>query len=338
MHTMIAEALAAPDSTSTVAAWQRELQESFRSPAALAAHLGLEPCPPHVPTAFAFRVPRAFAARMRRGDPADPLLRQVWPAPAETHEASGFGPDPVGDLAAARGDGLLHKYHGRVLLTLTGACAVHCRYCFRRHFPYAGQTASRGAWTRVQEALHADPSIEEVILSGGDPLSLPDARLAAIADDLAAVPHLRRLRIHTRQPVVLPSRVDDALLAWLSRFPLPTSVVLHVNHANEIDAALMAACAALRRTGVHLLNQAVLLRGVNDSVADQTALSVALFDAGVVPYYLHLLDRVRGAAHFHVPEEAATTIMMQMRDRLPGYLVPRLAREDAGAGAKTVIA
>lgn len=328
----------APADSDAPAAWQRELQRGFRSPAALAAFLELDPCPAHARNAFAMRVPRAYAARMRRGDPADPLLRQVWPFPEEADPTPGFGTDPVGDLASRRGNGILHKYRGRVLLTLTGACAVHCRYCFRRHFPYAEETPGHAGWRATMAALRADSSISEVILSGGDPLSLPDSRLSAMATDLAGLPALRRLRIHTRQPVVLPARVDDALLAWLAAFPKPLAVVLHVNHAREIDAAVTRACERLRGAGVQLLNQAVLLRGVNDSAQAQSELSVALFDAGVVPYYLHLLDRVDGAAHFHVAEDRALTIIDELRQQLPGYLVPRLAREEAGAASKTVIA
>lgn len=333
---MIPEALAAPDAPA--ATWQRELQQGFRSPEALAAYLGLDPCPAHTRNAFAFRVPRAYAARMRAGDTADPLLRQVWPAPEEAKTVPGFGADPVGDLASRRGQGILHKYNGRALLTVTGACAVHCRYCFRRHFPYAEETPGRTGWRATVAMLRADPGISEVILSGGDPLSLSDDRLSAMAADLATLPALRRLRIHTRQPVVLPARVDDALLAWLAAFPKPVAMVLHVNHAQEIDAALTRACTRLRNAGVHLLNQAVLLQGVNDSTQAQYELSVALFDAGVIPYYLHLLDRVQGAAHFSVAEDRALTIIDELRQQLPGYLVPRLAREDAGEPSKTVIA
>lgn len=338
---MIADGLphsaAADADTNPVAGWQIELQQAFRSPAALAEALGLSPCPPHADTGFDFRVPRAFAARMRRGDVNDPLLRQVWPSPAELLRGdSDYLSDPVGDLAAMHDGAIIHKYQGRALVPLTGACAVHCRYCFRRHFPYGDHTG-RSAWRRALEQLRADTSIAEVILSGGDPLSLPDARLAEMAGDLASLPQLKRLRIHTRQPVVLPSRVDAALCDWLARFPQPVVVVLHVNHPQEMDAALRAACVRLRSTGVQLLNQAVLLSGVNDSAETQIQLAETLFDAGILPYYLHLLDKVAGAAHFAVPEEKAMQIMTNMTNQLPGYLVPRLAREDVGAAAKTLL-
>jgi len=332
---MIADALAAPDPA--VPAWMQQLREGFRHPSALAAFLGLEPVPPYIEDAFSMRVPHAYAHRMRRADPADPLLRQVWPAPAEHAPQPGFVQDPVGDLVSLRQGGIIHKYHGRALLTLTGSCAVHCRYCFRRHFPYAEQQVTPKGWQQTLETLRADTSIEEVILSGGDPLSLSDHRLEAWMADLAAIPHLRRLRIHTRQPVVLPDRVDDLLCDWLDRFPLPVTMVLHINHAQEIDSALQDACDRLRRTGVQLFNQAVLLEGVNANAGSLRALSIALFDAGVVPYYLHVLDRVRGAAHFQASEETALAIMSELQRTLPGYLVPRLAREDAGAASKTLL-
>jgi EF-P beta-lysylation protein EpmB len=274
---------------------------------------------------------------MRPGDPADPLLRQVMPLAAELEDLPGFGPDPLAERATFRAPGLLQKYQGRALLIATGACAINCRYCFRREFPYAEQIGV-GALSQVLEAIAADPSVEEVILSGGDPLSLSDARLGALTERLAQVPHLRRLRVHTRLPVVLPARVDEGLQQWLRQLPWPVAVVLHSNHANEIDGEVRAACARLRAAGATLLNQSVLLRGVNDSVAALSALSQTLFDAGVVPYYLHLLDRVRGAAHFEVPEVTAQQLLGSLAATLSGYLVPRLVRETPGAPAKLTVA
>jgi EF-P beta-lysylation protein EpmB len=287
---------------------------------------------------FPLRVPHAYLARMRRGDPHDPLLRQVLPLAVEHDERPGFGADPVGDLAAQAVPGVLQKYHGRVLLTATGACAVHCRYCFRRHFPYADANASADAWLGALAHIAADTSLHEVILSGGDPLVLSDRRLSQFVDALAGVPHVRRLRIHTRLPVVLPARVDGDLLDWLARPRFATVLVVHANHAHEIDAPVCAAMARLRHAGVTLLNQSVLLRGVNDSVDALAELSESLFAAGVLPYYLHLLDRVQGAAHFEVPEAEARHLMQQLNARLPGYLVPRLVREVAGAPGKVPVA
>lgn len=323
-------------------AWQRELGDAIRDPAELLALLGLEHAELTAARAaaadFPLRVPRAYAARMRARDPHDPLLAQVLPAAAEREAVDGFGADPVGDHAAMMRPGVLHKYHGRVLLVTTGACGIHCRYCFRREFPYADANPRPGEWQAALDYIAADPSIEEVILSGGDPLSLPDPTLADLAGRLEAIGHLSLLRLHSRMPVVLPTRVDDALCDWLSRTGLRTVVVLHANHANELDDAVAAACRRLADAGATLLNQAVLLRGVNDSAAAQAALSRRLFACGVLPYYLHLLDPVRGAAHFEVSLESARTLLGELAGRLPGYLVPRLVREEPGRPGKTLIA
>ncbi len=283
---------------------------------------------------FALRVPRGFIGRMRRGDPDDPLLRQVLPIDREMIPVGGFTTDPVGELARSPSDGVLHKYHGRALVMVTGACAIHCRYCFRRHFPYSDHAVAGGDLEAAINRITADPEITEVILSGGDPLTLPDVYLEALARDLAAVPSVRRLRIHTRLPVVLPQRVDADLAMWLGGLGVPVVVVVHANHANEIDEDVRRALAALDAAGVTLLNQAVLLAGVNDSVDALADLSETLFDAGVLPYYLHMLDPVEGAAHFEVSEETARLLHTELTARLPGYLVPRLVREVEGAPAK----
>jgi len=324
-----------------VPAWQSALARAIRDPAELLAAVGLGqewlPAAQAAARLFPLRVPCGFVARMRPRDPHDPLLRQVLPLAEECLAVEGFGDDPVGDHAAMVAPGVLHKYEGRVLLTLTGACAVHCRYCFRRHFPYADANPAADQWRGTLEYIAADESISEVILSGGDPLTLPDRRLAGLVRELATIPHLRRLRLHTRLPIVLPERVDDALLDWLGAAGPKTVVVVHVNHANEIDALVRDALARLKRAGVELLNQSVLLRGVNDSAGALVRLSEALVEAGVLPYYLHLLDRVRGAAHFEVPEEEARRLMAQLHRCLPGYLVPRLVREIAGAPGKVAL-
>lgn len=319
--------------------WKHALADAVRDPAELLALLDL---PPDLLAGcdepwrhFPLRVPRGFVARMRKGDPDDPLLRQILARADETAAAPpGYLDDPVGDLAARRRPGLLHKYRGRVLLIVTGACALHCRYCFRRHFPYGAENAAPADWSATLDYLRGDPSIEEVILSGGDPLMLDDRRLGALAEELAAIPHLKRLRLHTRLPIVLPERVEPRLVAWLTRSRLQPVVVLHANHPREIDDSVTAALEPLRAARVTLLNQAVLLRGVNDSAEIQCGLSEALFRAGVLPYYLHLLDRVRGAAHFEVSEARAREILAKVRGRVPGYLVPRLVREIQGRPAK----
>jgi EF-P beta-lysylation protein EpmB len=318
--------------------WQRDLAAGFSSPEDLLAELGLDgallsPAARAAHARFRLRVPRSYVRRMRHGDPADPLLRQVLPLDAELIEAPGFEPDPLHERAAELVPGLLQKYHGRALLVTTGACAIHCRYCFRREFPYADHVSGPNLEAALA-AIGADPSIEEVILSGGDPLSLTDARLAAITHALARLPTVRRLRLHTRQPIVLPSRVDEGLIDWLSQLSLSTVIVLHANHPAELDTEVAAALARLRATGATLLNQSVLLKGVNDDAAVLAALSQRLFETGVLPYYLHALDPVRGAAHFDVPETTARHLMATLGARLPGYLVPRLVREVPGATAK----
>jgi len=286
---------------------------------------------------FAFRVTRAFAARMRPGDLADPLLRQVLPAEKELREWPGFLADPVGDLQAVAVPGLLHKYAGRALLIATGACAINCRYCFRREFPYADGHASRRREADALAHIANDASLNEVILSGGDPLVLDDERLARLVDGVSAIPHVARLRLHTRLPVVLPSRITARFLEILSATRLKSVLVVHANHANEIDAEVGRALARLRGAGVVLLNQSVLLRGVNDSVEALADLSETLFEHGVLPYYLHLLDKARGTGHFDLAEEDAQALYRDLRRRLPGYLVPRLVREVAGEPYKTLV-
>ena len=321
--------------------WQSEMASAITSPQELVTELGLDPELIFAATAaagaFRLRVPRSYLARIQRGNPHDPLLRQVLPIGAELADTADYTADPLGEHEALRAPGLLQKYHGRALLITTSACAVHCRYCFRREFPYAQQTSDSSRWSEALDEIARDMSIEEVILSGGDPLSLSDSRLASLTDALQRIPHVRRLRVHTRQPVVLPSRVDAGLTQWLTQLRLPVVFVLHVNHPNEIDTDVRDACARLRDCGVTLLNQTVLLQGVNDDADILAELSSRLFEAGVLPYYLHLLDRVRGAAHFDVPEESARLVAGQLAARLPGYLVPRLAREVYGAPAKVTL-
>ncbi len=317
--------------------WQEEMQRALRNGRELLdfcdlspAALDFDPEPD-----FPCRVPRPWAARIRKGDPRDPLLLQVLPRKCERSVVPGFGTDPTGDLHALAGPGLLHKYRSRCLLVTTAACAVHCRYCFRRHFPYAEQTTP---WPDLGACLQAHPDIREVILSGGDPLMLPTARLQRLAKVLEDWPQVQTLRLHTRMPVVLPARVDSELVDFLRQLPQQVVVVLHVNHARELDEETAAALAALRRAGVHLLNQAVLLRGVNDSTDSQRELCEALFTQGVLPYYLHLLDPVAGAAHFAIDTATALAMHAALRAVLPGYLVPRLAQEKPGEAAKRVLA
>lgn len=323
------------------APWQRLLADAIDDPAVLLRALKLPehllPAARRAAALFPLRVPAPYLKRIRPGDAADPLLRQVLPLDLECETRPGYSADPLGESAAQPVPGLLKKYHGRALLIATGACAVHCRYCFRRHFPYADAHAGGSRLEPALTAIAADASIGEVILSGGDPLTLHDARLADLAARLAAIPHVHTLRIHSRLPVVLPQRVDGCLVDWLRRVPLRKVMVLHSNHPAEIDGEVDDALAALAEAGVTLLNQAVLLRGVNDDAGTLIALSERLHRTGVLPYYLHLLDRVQGAAHFDVPETRGVALIAALRGRLPGYLVPRLVREIPGAEGKTLI-
>ena len=322
--------------------WQADFAAAVTDPAELASLLGLPeswvaPAREAART-FPMRVPRSFVARMRRGDPTDPLLRQVLPVAEELEHTAGRSSDPLQEADARRAPGLLHKYCGRALLIATGACAMHCRYCFRREFPYEDQQSDTGRWHDALAALAADPSIEELILSGGDPLSLGDARLQSLRRALADIPQLRSLRLHTRNAIVLPSRVDDGLVEWIKGLPWRVTVVLHVNHAQELEGDAVEAIARLRSTGALLLNQSVLLRGVNDDAATLVALSKRLHELGVLPYYLHLTDAVNGTAHFDVDELRGRAIVDALARALPGYLVPRLVREVPGEEAKVVLA
>jgi L-lysine 2,3-aminomutase len=283
---------------------------------------------------FPLFVPRPFLARMRRGDASDPLLRQVLPLEAETIALPEYTADPVGDVPASLQPGLLQKYYGRVLMVTTGACAVHCRYCFRRHFPYAVAPRSLTDWLGAIEQIESDASIHEVILSGGDPLTLVDHLLAQLVHRLEKIPHLRRIRLHTRLPIVIPQRVTAELLDWLTGTRLTPVVVVHINHPAEIDTVVSAAFAKLNAAGIPLLNQAVLLRGVNDNVDVLAELSERLIDLHVLPYYLHQLDRVAGAAHFEVPVERGRQIVAELQRRLPGYAVPRYVQEIIGRDHK----
>ena len=323
------------------ARWQALWRDAVRDPRELLALLGLEGEAMGVSdaaaAAFPLRVPRGFVARMRHGDPDDPLLRQVLPRVDEMRVVPGFELDAVGDGAARAGRGILHKYAARALLVATGSCAVHCRYCFRRHYPYGEDSAAAGDWREAIDYVSTHADVEELLLSGGDPLSLATAKLDALTRGLRGVPHLRRLRLHTRLPVVLPERVDAELLAWLRALPWPVAIVLHANHPDEIDADVAAACARLRSAGATLLNQSVLLRGVNDDADVLAALSVRLFEAGVLPYYLHQLDRVAGVAHFEVGDDTARALHADLHGRLPGYLLPRLVREVAGEPGKSAL-
>ncbi len=328
-------------STTAVTTWQEELIQAIRDPRELLEllELPLELLPPANAASqlFELKVPRTFVARMAKGDLADPLLRQVLPLGEEQISTEGYSQDPLAEAQSNALKGLVHKYQGRVLLVVAPHCAVNCRYCFRRHFPYHDNNPSRQQWLEVFAKIANDSSIHEVIFSGGDPLASPDRQLQWMVDQLEQIPHLKRLRIHTRLPVVIPQRVTDSLLGWLTGSRLKPVVVIHANHAAEIDESVAAALAQLRKRGVMLLNQAVLLKGVNDQLDDQTALSERLFEVDVLPYYLHLLDKVQGTSHFDLPAQHAVALHRQMQAVLPGFLVPKLVREEAGERQKTLM-
>ncbi len=322
--------------------WQAAMKTAVRDPAELCRLVGLpdryQQAADAAARLFPVFAPRGYISRMRPGDPADPLLRQVLPLADELESPPDFTADPVGDGPATVAPGLLHKYAGRALLITTGACAVHCRYCFRRHFPYAYGPRSADPWQGAIARIAADPSIEEVLLSGGDPLTLVDELLAELAQRLAGISHVRRLRIHSRLPIMIPERVTGALLGWLRGTRLTPIMVVHANHPAEVDETVAAALARITDAGVPVLNQAVLLRGVNDHADTLVDLCRRLVDLRVMPYYLHQLDRVAGAAHFEVPIVRGIELIRQMRKRLPGYAVPRYVQEVAGEPGKRVLA
>lgn len=321
--------------------WQRQQADLVTDPAELLALLALEasdlPAMLQGAADFPLRVPRRYVELMEKGNPQDPLLRQVLSVPAELETVPGYSADPLEEGDHTPVPGLLHKYHGRALLVVTGACAVHCRYCFRRHFPYQSHLSGK-RWEQALAWLAERPDINEVILSGGDPLTLTNRRIGQLLAALAEIPHLRRLRVHSRTPVVIPERLDDELLGLLSQPRWRTVLVLHANHPREISPALAARGRDWQRAGITLLNQSVLLAGVNDQLETLVTLSDRLHEAGILPYYLHQLDRVAGAAHFAVPDEQALALHSALRASLPGFLVPRLSREEPGEPAKTVLA
>lgn len=318
--------------------WQRQLAEAISDPATLLTSLGLstEAFPGHELAAkqFPLRVSQHYLRLIKHGDPTDPLLRQILPLGQENQVIEGYSNDPLDEKDAQRGHGILHKYKGRALLIVTGACGIHCRYCFRRHYPYSDDNALLH-WEPMLQQLNEMPEIREVLLSGGDPLTLSDRRLSSLLDRLEAIPHLQRLRIHTRLPVAIPDRLTTELIERLASSRLHTSMVIHTNHPRELAEPLDQRLEQLRRAGITLLNQTVLLAGINDELETLCSLSEKLFSFGVLPYYLHILDPVAGSAHFEVPRGKIDQLAEQLRANLPGYLVPRIVKELAGQDSKT---
>ncbi|MCW9030386.1 MAG: EF-P beta-lysylation protein EpmB [Gammaproteobacteria bacterium] len=320
--------------------WQTAIANAIREPVALLKYLNLPESLLDGAIAanhsFALRAPLGYCQRIEKGNPDDPLLRQILPVNEELQTSEDFVFDPVADLAAMQVPGLLHKYSGRVLLITTPACGVHCRYCFRRHYPYQEKRSEQN-WQEAIDYIRDNSEIHEVILSGGDPLSLTEARLKNLSDKLMDIPHVVTLRIHTRQPIVLPERINNEFLSWLDSLPWKVVMVLHCNHANEIDSSVAMALNKLQHHQVTLLNQSVLLAGVNDNAEALINLSHKLFKHHVLPYYLHMLDKVQGARHFYVDRDKAIHLLNEVRQNLPGYLVPKLVQENAGEKSKTAI-
>ncbi len=320
------------------ATWQKMLSTAINCPEELLDILGLDhallPDALKADNLFSLRVPRGFVAKMERGNPNDPLLLQVLPLGQELLDTQGYSLDPLNEISQNPCKGVIHKYHGRLLLITSSACAINCRFCFRRHFPYGDNHLGGEDRDNALHYIATDTSINEVILSGGDPLVANDKRLKKLAVALSDIPHVETLRIHTRLPLVIPERITDEMIHWFTGTRLKPVMVIHCNHANEIDGAVQKALNQLQQAGVMLLNQTVLLKGINDSVEALVNLSRALFQSSVLPYYLHVLDKVQGAAHFDVDEQTASWLVNGMQKQCPGYLVPRLVREVAGEPCK----
>ncbi len=317
--------------------WRQILRKNFVDIAKLADFLELDPLQRECLVArprFVLNLPMRLAAKIAKGTLEDPLLKQFLPITAENAVLPGFVSDPVGDTPCRKADKLLHKYQGRVLLIATSACAMHCRYCFRQHFDYEHEDKS---FETELQLIAADVSIKEVILSGGDPLSLDDRMLESLLRRLAAIPHVRKVRFHTRFPIGIPERLNEAFRAMLSSIPLQFWFVIHANHPRELDQDVLQALKEIQRLGIPVLNQCVLLRDVNDDVDVLTELCELLIDNGITPYYLHQLDRVQGAAHFEVTEERGLKLVAELATRLPGYAVPRYVKEISGMPSKTPI-
>jgi len=318
--------------------WQAKLQQLFNDPDIVLKEvettISAELISKKASESFSMRVPKEFIDRIKKGDPDDPLLKQILPVKDEEFEVDGFTTDPLAEMGTQVVPGLLHKYHGRALLVVTGTCAIHCRYCFRRHFPYAESNPAKDKWQQALDHIKNDPSISEIILSGGDPLTLADHRLRDLIQKLSDISHLQRLRIHSRLPIILPDRINEHMIKWLTNTRLKSVLVVHTNHGNELDKDVATAMQRLHDINIPVFNQSVLLKGVNDSAEILADLSERLFDIGIIPYYLHMLDPVAGAAHFKVDEASARSIMLKLYKTLPGYLVPRLVREIAGSQYK----
>lgn len=317
--------------------WQQELAEGFNNVNELCQYLQIPTDSFPSTTNFPLRVPKAFVDQIQKGDLTDPLLKQIIPVHDENLEFSGFKLDPVGDINAMPETGVIHKYQGRALFITTGSCAINCRYCFRRNFPYSSAQLSTQKQTKAINYIEKNKDISEIILSGGDPLLLNNDKLFKLIKQLESIPHIKRIRIHSRIPIVLPSRIDADFCQQLTSIKKHCILVVHANHQNELNKQVQSACNKLKSCNITLLNQSVLLKSINDDANQLVALSEKLFDCGIMPYYLHLLDKAIGTGHFEVKQTSALALMEQIKQILPGYLVPKLVREQAGAANKIII-
>lgn len=319
--------------------WKEQLKNAITEPKILLRQLSLSnsllPAAQVASQQFPLRVPMSFVERMKKGDVNDPLLKQVLPIQEELIAVEGYSMDPIQEQQSNATPGLIQKYQNRVLLIVNGHCAINCRYCFRRHFPYDDNRLSREQWLKPLAHIANDGNISEVIYSGGDPLASSDKQLQWLTAQIAQIPHIKRLRVHSRLPVVIPDRINDECLQWLNQTTLDRVFVLHINHPQELNQDLIEAIDRLKQAGMTLLNQTVLLKGINDDANVLKTLSEALFSAGVLPYYLHLFDPVAGAAHFDIPLPQAKILHNKLLASLPGYLVPKLVKDIAGKASKT---
>ena len=324
-----------------LATWKKEMANMLRDPQELCDLLNITGDDKEQLEAacqlFPLRIPRPYLSRINANDLDDPLLLQALPQQTELLITEGYVSDPLEEATFTPVAGLLHKYHGRVLIVLNGSCAIHCRYCFRRHFPYQEHQIGAEDWQKILAYIAADSSIQEVILSGGDPLSCTDKVLARRCEDLAAISHVNTLRLHSRLPIMIPQRIDDNCLEWMQKTRLAVVMVIHANHAQELDNEVASALSKLSAIGVLLLNQSVLLKGVNDSVEALETLSRRLLSCGVMPYYLHVFDPVQSAAHFDIGDEVSKALHNELKSKVAGYLVPKLVRELPQETSKTSI-
>ena len=310
--------------------WRQIQRTNITSTARLASFLQIKESHLCKNAQFPLNLPMRLAKKMKKGDLQDPLFLQFAPLALEDKHSKLFVIDPTGDKPAQKCDRLIHKYQARALLLVTPACAMNCRYCFRRHFDYSptkSDSLITDSVTKSIQAIAKDPSIKEVILSGGDPLSLSDKSLQTLFDSLDAIDHVKIVRLHSRFLIGIPERITKAFLEMLANSTKTIIFVQHINHIKELDKDILDAFAQIRSLGIPILSQTVLLKGVNDFAEVLEDLFWALAKSSIIPYYLHQLDRVQGAAHFEVPIKKGLQLIQTLQERLPGYAVPRYVQD-----------